>query len=350
MRRILDCGVIALVWTLSMAGRAGGEPRYAADSPADRMAAVTSMADAERACARAAKTRGVRAAFLEFLDDDAIALHPTLGNAKDVWRSRPEPANPLGTSLTWEPRTGDVSDAGDFGWLTGPYTLVAEDDAAHPRYGCYFSIWQRSADRPWRVLIDVGISTPDPCVFTVSGFVPLPESAGHREQLSGTSKDALLREDRLRATGVREHGVGRALLPILDERVRFHRNGRQPILGFVAVRAYLETAPTGWSFTPVDGGIARSEDLGYTYGQYDGSPRMVPRREAITCVCGTADRPARGQLSSRRWRQARRPELSRVVIYRTLLSRLRSGRNTTSDGEARRSALREVGSGATRPA
>ena len=44
--------------------------------------ALESMADAERAFAKAAATRGIRAAFLEYLDDDAVGFQPTLGRAK----------------------------------------------------------------------------------------------------------------------------------------------------------------------------------------------------------------------------------------------------------------------------
>ena len=67
------------------------------------------MADAERAFARAAAERGVRAAFLEFLDDDAIGFQPALGNAKEAYRASPEPSNPLATRLAWEPRTGAIA-------------------------------------------------------------------------------------------------------------------------------------------------------------------------------------------------------------------------------------------------
>jgi hypothetical protein len=46
-----------------------------------RAADLASMVDAERAFAAAAKTAGIKAAFLEYLDDDAITLLPTPGRA-----------------------------------------------------------------------------------------------------------------------------------------------------------------------------------------------------------------------------------------------------------------------------
>src|SRR4249919_576215 len=94
-----------------------------------RDADLASMVDAERAFAAAAKTSGIKAAFLEYLDEDAITLLPTPGRAKDVWRGRPDPPDPLQAKLSWEPRTGAVSNSGDLGWLTGPYVFLPEAGA-----------------------------------------------------------------------------------------------------------------------------------------------------------------------------------------------------------------------------
>src|SRR5262245_5787862 len=143
----------------------------AASVLADQSKDLPSMVHAERAFAAAAKANGIKAAFLEYLDDEAVTLLPAPGRAKDVWRGRPDPPDPLKAQLTWEPRLGAVSSSGDLGWLTGPYVFMPEAGGT-TSYGCYFSVWTRAAGKPWHVALDQGIDTPEPCAFKGSGFQP----------------------------------------------------------------------------------------------------------------------------------------------------------------------------------
>ncbi len=234
-----------------------------------RAADLASMVDAERAFAAAAKTRGIKAAFLEYLDDDAITLLPAPGRAKDVWRGRPDPPDPLKPKLRWEPRTGAVSSSGDLGWLTGPYVFMPEA-GAKASYGCYFSVWTRSAGKPWRVALDQGIDTAEPCVFKETGF---------REAKSARWKGALDAPDAARAKllerdGDVSQGATKDLGPtiianVLDANGRVYRPGRQIFVGAVAARVYLVTEQPAISTTPVEAVISRAQDLGYTYGTVD---------------------------------------------------------------------------------
>ena len=229
----------------------------------DAPGALASMVDAERAFARASAARGMRAAFLEFLDDDAIGFHPALGRAKDQWASRPEPANPLATTLAWDPRTGEASADGRLGWLAGPYVLVPAGDASKTVYGCYSSIWRRDAQGPWRVYIDLGVSTPVPCefpgAFQAAAGGPAPGVTGARE--------ALLAADRALDAAAKDGGFAAAFGAAADAQVRVHREGRQPIVGRDAVLAALTADPGLVSLETVDGGVAGSGDLGFTYGR-----------------------------------------------------------------------------------
>lgn len=238
--------------------------------PADPRVSLESMVAAERAFAQAAAQKGIRAAFLAFLDEDAIGLEPSLGRATDVWRARPEPARPLATTLSWEPRSGDIASAGDLGWLTGPYTLVPDGDASRARFGCYLSVWRRKGVQPWRVLIDYGVSTPSPCTFPDTGFVALRRDAAQRDVggTSGRERDALLETDR-RVTVHKPEDWPASVLAVVHERVRFHRPGRQPIVGLAAVQQFFATDPAPSRTTPIDGDVAASGDLGYTYGRVD---------------------------------------------------------------------------------
>jgi hypothetical protein len=225
--------------------------------------ALDSVVDAERAFARTAEVRGIRAAFLEFLDDEAIGFEPELGRAKDVWRSRSEPADPLAARLEWEPRTGEAAASGDLAWLTGPYRLVRAAGDGPPRHGCYFSVWRRpSPAAPWRVLLDVGISTPAPCEFAQPGFVPFatvePVAPAGR---SADTADLLEADRRLGQEGIA------GLAGHLHPRARLHRPGRQPVLGAEAARRYLSRQPPT-CFDAIAAGLSRSGRLGYSYGRF----------------------------------------------------------------------------------
>ena len=232
--------------------------------------AFATMADAERAFAQAAKQHGVRAAFLEFLDDDAIGFEPSLGRAKDTWRRRPVPADPLATTLSWQPRAGDVSGSGDLGWLTGPYVYVPNGDIAHTQYGCYFSIWIRRAGAPWRVLIDAGVSTEEPCAFSGDDVARLPSrDAGPHTAASNTAKANLLEQDRSLDTRAAAVGLADAFGPLLHPDARFNRDGKQPLLGSSSITEFLTSRTGSWTLVPRGGDVASSGDLGYTYGEYD---------------------------------------------------------------------------------
>lgn len=71
------------------------------------------LVEAERAFARYCVENGIRAAWLEFFTDDGIIFQPGPVNSKEFYRKRPPQTKPLRATLNWEPRYGDVSEAGD---------------------------------------------------------------------------------------------------------------------------------------------------------------------------------------------------------------------------------------------
>ena len=259
----------SLLLAAGLAGTPLVVPSHTSAAPAGEDA-FASMADAERAFAQASKQRGVRAAFLEFLDDEAIGFEPSLGRAKDAWRARPVPADPLATTLSWHARAGDIAANGDLGWLTGPYVYVPNGDVSHTAFGCYFSIWIRRAGAPWRVLIDAGVSTSEPCTFAGEGIDRLaPTGVTPRAGAAAASKSSLLDQDRSLDTRAASVGLADAFGSVLHPDARFNREGKQPLMGSTAVADFLKSRPGSWTFVPRGGDVASSGDLGYTYGEYD---------------------------------------------------------------------------------
>jgi len=230
---------------------------------------LASMVDAERAFAAAAKTTGIKAAFLEYLDDDAITLLPTPGRAKDVWRGRPDPPDPLKAKLTWDPRTGAVSSSGDLGWLTGPYVFMPEA-GAQASYGCYFSVWTRSPGKPWRVALDQGIDTPAPCAFSETGFHEAKTAhwKGTIDAPDVARRTLLARDGEVSHGAIKDPGPT-IIANVLDANGRVYRPGRQIFVGAVAARVYLITEQPAIATSPVDAVVSRAQDLGYTYGKVD---------------------------------------------------------------------------------
>ncbi len=83
-------------------------------------------------------------------------------NSKDDMRK--QPAWPQGTSLTWTPLKAEMAASGDLGYTYGNYIYTAKnkDGKIVTSYGKYTSIWKKQKDGQWKVVVDMGNSSPDP--------------------------------------------------------------------------------------------------------------------------------------------------------------------------------------------
>jgi len=104
-----------------------------------------------------------RAAFVTYFADDGVELEDGGGIAtRDIIRK--QPAWPDGTSLTWTPVKADMSASGDLGYTYGNYVFKSKDKEGKPvaYYGKYTSIWKKQTDGSWKVVVDMGNSSPAP--------------------------------------------------------------------------------------------------------------------------------------------------------------------------------------------
>lgn len=238
-----------------------------APAPAiDRQAAIDGVVAAEKAFAQLAAEKGTREAFLAFLADDSVVFNPDPMNGKEVWRARP--AGP--GLLSWHPVYSEVSLAGDLGFNTGPFDFRPKPGGKPVAFGQFATIWKRQADGSWKALLDLGTSVPEPTsavppAISLSGPARVEESQIPKVD-SEAALAALLGADRALAAAVQEKGAAAAYEAVLADDARLLRASRQPVLGREAVRAALaeNAAPVTWE--PLGGGVARSGDLGYTYG------------------------------------------------------------------------------------
>src|SRR5262245_60366490 len=234
--------------------------------------ALTQMIEAERAFAARALVVGWKDAFLEYFSPAAVGFADGQpGSAREQVAKNPDPPKDL--QLIWEPRHGDVAASGELGYLTGPVRNVrASRDGGKPRFSNYASVWKRQKDGSFKVVMDVGINTPSAVPFP-AGFTRAP----HKNRFTGDydeSTPPLGTADELLNSALRTSQL-RAYRPHLAEGVRFHRQNQMPIVGVPAATKWLASQR---AFATADSRfpeVARSGDLGDTWGTFTIAPRTV---------------------------------------------------------------------------
>jgi ketosteroid isomerase-like protein len=102
-------------------------------------------------------------AFLTWFADDGVELDDGGGiTSKEEMRKQPPWAE--GTSLTWSPVKADMAASGDLGYTYGTYVFKHKDKSGKliTDYGKYTSIWRKQKDGSWKVVVDMGNSSPAP--------------------------------------------------------------------------------------------------------------------------------------------------------------------------------------------
>jgi hypothetical protein len=284
----------ASAWVLLLAAAAkplAGQPSE------DLPPGLQLMLETERAFAQRAAETGWKQAFLEYFSDSAIGYGDgDVGFAKDQIRQSPDP--PKDQQLLWDPRYGDVARSGELGYLTGPSrNILPSRNNGRPRHGAYASVWKRERDGSFRVVLDVGVNTPQAPPYPAT-FTRTP----HANRFSGDfddrtpplgAADSVLNSD-LKTSAV--HGYRDRLAP----GVRFHRPGTMPAVGEAAVLRAMAAQPR---FAQIDSRYsesAQSGDLGYTWGTWarPAPPRPAPPRAQPPAQGSAPTAPSSGRESA----------------------------------------------------
>ena len=224
--------------------------------------------DTERAFVRLAAEKGFRDSFYAYFADDGIAFNPHPFRVRTALAGQPPSAGPMGA--IWAPVYGDVAQAGDLGWDTGPLVFEGRNGAPD-RHGMFFSIWKRQADGTFKVVLDVGSDTP-------SAVVPMnePVHSSHRAKadppeyvdIAGATANLIAVERAFLAIAASE-SLGRAYGSRLDEEARVHRPGAMPVVGRVALNEWANAQGAKYRGEPLAADVSKSGDLGYAYGNYE---------------------------------------------------------------------------------
>ena len=209
---------------------------------------------AERAFARDALERGVRAAFLTAFDPAGLMFVPAPTRVGEVFAE--PPADPMATLLEWAPVASGVAASGDFGFTTGPAKISRRDGSRAPGYNTFFSVWKRVGEAPWRVVLDAGVSAPGP--VPPGTLQPAPAVHG-KAPGAAASLDALTRLESA-APWTRD-----AMLARLAPDAQIQRAGTLPVQGAAAIAGAWP--PGEETLRPLGGDVAASGDLAYTYGE-----------------------------------------------------------------------------------
>lgn len=232
----------------------------------DSASDLKSMAEAERSFARMAVTNGVRDAFVENFSDEAIIFRPGPVKGRPVWQQR----KPLGMMIRWEPEYVDIAASGDFGYSTGPAEYLGVKPLSPPLgYGYFISIWTKQPDGKWKVALDVG--TEVPTLGNSEIKLHFPQGADKKQTFIAVNKDtekkALLKFDDDFDKIYAKVKTPEVFMKNVLSGARFYREGQFPQTHSDSVKMIL-TQSKDISWKPMDGAVANSGDMGYTYGSY----------------------------------------------------------------------------------
>lgn len=132
---------------------------------ADVKASAAILIQLEADFMKATAERGSQG-YMSYCAEDAVELP----NGADMFRGKESIAKTMGflddknNHLTWTPIYADMAASGDLGYTFGTFEFRSKDKDGKPtvEYGKYASIWKKQKDGSWKVVMDMGNSTPGP--------------------------------------------------------------------------------------------------------------------------------------------------------------------------------------------
>jgi ketosteroid isomerase-like protein len=229
-------------------------------------APLLQMAETERAFAKRARDTTVREAFIEFFADEAVGFEPDPVPARESLKKSTRP-QPPGFQLIWEPRLGDVAASGDLGYLTGPAEYI--NPGQPNRYTNYFSVWKRQKDGEFRVILDIGINTPEKPAFA-PGFVRASSTAAWTGTISKSDAEtSLMTADKRFSASLGAQRAAAAYAAVMHPDARLLRNGFEPSASRDSAVEWLKSNVKSAAAEPLKVESAASGDLGYSWGKYN---------------------------------------------------------------------------------
>ncbi len=224
---------------------------------------LDSLVQSERDFSKTSGERGIRDAFVQFLAENSILFRPGPVQGKKWMQDRP----PVPGHLSWEPALAVISGGRDLGYTTGPWEYWSKGPGeGEAGYGHFVSIWKKQSDGSWKVILDAGISYPEP-----PSSKPKLETVSWKVSRTRSDLDSerskMLKADREFSRIAGADGTARACAQLCNDSVRIYRNGGWPRIGKDAIASVTSEKLI---LSPLQAEVAQSADLGYTYGASEG--------------------------------------------------------------------------------
>ncbi len=114
------------------------------------------MIDADKAFSKMSREKGMKKAFIEYMDGEGVLLrpnqYPLIGASAIDFLSQ---ISDTSFTLEWEPQKGYIAKSGELGYTYGVYALKPST-ADTVLYGTYVSIWKKQPDGSWKFVLDTG--------------------------------------------------------------------------------------------------------------------------------------------------------------------------------------------------
>lgn len=235
--------------------------------------ALQAVVETERAFSKASAEKGTRESFMAFIAEDGILFRPTAVKGKQWMLEHPVPPSPKRGLLTWQPIVAGVSTAGDMGYTTGPWEFKQDINDEKPvAFGNFMTVWKKQSDGSWKFAVDLGISNPQPSA-PIEPWQGPESSKQAGKKLADidvpSSSAALVKHEHEFSNASAKQGALKSFLSYSANDVRLFREGRFPFVGKDAAGQALATNKNVWTWQPQFADVARSGDLGYTYGIYE---------------------------------------------------------------------------------
>ena len=225
---------------------------------------VNSLVAAESYFSALAKKNGSKEAFLKVSDDESLIFRPDPVKVKDFYGK--------GTvdgpgQLSWIPVYAKISQSGDWGFTTGPYTFLNSPDA-EPSYGQYLSVWKADFKGVWKLALDLGISHQKPLKEPELNFTE-PKDIKFYKQISPARlkqrQEIITTTDRLFSnTLMKDQSLAHDVFMAENARLLFP--GEEPIIGKARINNFVGKNQMSIESEPLRADRALGSDLAYSYG------------------------------------------------------------------------------------
>jgi ketosteroid isomerase-like protein len=104
------------------------------------------------------KSKGMKAAFLQYMDTAAVLLRPGHSPLKGMAAGQLiYNMNDSSFILTWVPRAAEISSSGEMGYTYGIWTSYPKKWLSDSvSQGTYITIWKKQANGSWKFVLDTG--------------------------------------------------------------------------------------------------------------------------------------------------------------------------------------------------